>query len=325
MAHELMIPDRAEVPAYILNPELAKQANEEALAGISTGFPPRIKLAGKQFSLVDGNGNETPYPPAKLVAGPDGNLYLPVIVLRAKAAIQKTFYLGKFNPNAEGQSPDCFSNDGVRPDPSATSPQCDICANCPKNAYGSGTDQNGNATNGKACSDNKILAVFVPSAGVHGFKLPPASLKNWGLYVKQLSNAGIPLGMVKTLVGFDLTATFPVLVFQFGGYVPSDTVEKLALMAQTSEVEDIVSSQIKATAKALPAPAPVAAPVAVAPVQVDDLGLGLTPEPPAKPKAAPKAKAAEVVNIPTQAAQAPVQAAPAVNVSDDQLRESLGL
>jgi len=324
MAHELMIPDRAEVPAYILNPELAKQANEEALAGISTGFPARIKLAGKQFTLVDGNGNETPYPPAKLVPGPDGNLYLPIIVLRAKKEIQKSFYLGAFNPNVEASAPDCFSNDGARPDPTAKVPQYDLCAGCPQNAYGSGRDQSGNATNGKACTDNKILAAFVPNSGVHSFKLPPASLKNWGLYVKQLSNAGIPLGMVKTLVGFDMAATYPILVFQFGGWIPQEFTEKLALMAQTAEVEEIVSSQIKASTKAPPAPVqPVVAPVqAAAPVATDDLGLGLTPEPPKERKPRTPKAPAEVVQHPSAPA-APV--APTVSVSDEQLRNELGL
>jgi len=321
MAHELMIPDRAEVPAYILNPDLARQANEEALAGISTGYAARLKLAGKQFALVDGNGNETPYPPAKLVPGPDGNLYLPVVVLRAKKELQKSFYLTAFNPNAEAQAPDCFSNDGVRPDPSATAPQCDLCASCPQNAYGSGKDQQSNPTNGKACADTKILAVFIPNAGVHSFKIPPASLKNWGLYVKQLSNAGIPLGMVKTLVGFEMTVSFPVLVFQFGGWVPQEVTEKLAAMAQTSEVEEIVSAQIKATAK--PAAPAVQKPQVAAPVQapvVDDLGLGLgTPEPPKQTRTR-KPKEDNVVQHPAAA-----PAAPAAVVSDDDLRASLGL
>jgi hypothetical protein len=327
MSNDLMIPDRAEVPAYILNPELAKQANEDAVAGISTGVPPRVKLVGKQFALVDGNGEETPIPQGKLATGPDDNLYLPLIVLRAKPAIQKSYYIGAYNPKAEAQAPDCFSNDGITPDPSSAHLQCDTCALCPMNAYGSGKDQAGNPTDGKACSDNKVLAVFVPQQGIHQFKLPPSSLKNFGIYVKQLSAAGIALGTVRTFVGFDMTATFPKLVFKFGGYVPENTIEKLATMAQSAEVEEIVSSKISSSRKAIAAPAPAPAPAPVqaapAPVQtpVDDLGLEIeTPQPAAKPAGRPKKEA------PVQAAPAPVQAAPApVVVSDDELRASLGL
>jgi hypothetical protein len=281
----LMIPDAASVPAHIKNPELAKQANEDAAAGISTGIPARVKLSGKQFALVDGNGEETPYPPASLIPGPDGNTYMPMIVLRAKKALTKTWYAAAYNPDGDAVAPDCFSNDGEKPDASVAAPQADTCATCAYNAFGSGKDQNGNPTKGKACTDSKILAVFVPQYGIHSFKIPPASLKNFGLYVKHLSAAGIPVGAVKTLVGFDLTATFPVVVFQFGGYVDEKAMGKLAELAESSEVAEIISG-ITVT-QAAPAPKQVEAPkkeepvVETPPVTTDDLGLGLTPEPPA--------------------------------------------
>lgn len=335
--NDLMIPSRAEVPAYILNPELARQANEEAIQGITTGAPPRIKLSGKQFTLVDGNGTETPYPPASLTPGPDGNLYLQVIVLRAKPNLQKAWYSKPYNQSQEAEAPDCFSNDGVTPDVAngATPPivvehgcPARSCAECPKNAWGSATDAAGNARDGKACADNKILAVFIPKHGVHQFKIPPASLKNFGIYVKQLSASGIALGTVKTFVGFDMTATFPVLVFKFGGFLPEDAVGKLAEMAQSLEAEEIVTGKIQATNKpALPIPAPAPAPVAAPAVQapVDDLGLGLGTAPPAPAapaaKRGPKPKSVEQAPV----EPAPVAAAPAASVSDDELRAALGL
>jgi len=274
MSNELMIPSKAEIPAYILNPELARQANEDAAAGIGTGFPARIKLMGTKFALVDGNGEEKPFPPSKLFNGPDDNQYLPIIILRAKKPLQKAWYLRKYDPNADTfQAPDCFSNDGERPDLSSPSKQSETCAACPHNAFGSGTDQNGNATKGKACSDSKILAVFVPGFGIHSFKLPPASLKNFGLYVKQLSGSGIPLGTVKTLAGFDLAQTYPVLVFKFGGFLKPDHMAQLEEMAMSVEVEDIVRGiTVSAAAPALPAPPkPATAP----PPADDDLGLDL--------------------------------------------------
>lgn len=329
--YELMVPEAAAVPAYIRNPELARSANEEAAAGISTGFPARVKLSGKQFTLVNGNGEETPFPPAKLVAGPDGNVYLPVIVLRAKKSLVKTWYMHAFNPNAEAQAPDCFSNDSERPDASALAPQSELCANCPMNAYGSGTDQAGNATKGKACSDTKILAVFVPGFGVHSFKIPPASLKNFGLYVKQLSAAGIPLGTVKTLVGFDLTATFPVLVFQFGGFLPEDAMGKLSEMSVSPEVEEIVGGVVVA-----PASKQVAAPVQTPPPappeakQDDDpLGLNTAPPPPVQKRTrTPKQTPAPVQQQTTPADDLGLGggvSAGAGSVTDDQLRAELGL
>lgn len=256
----LVVPNKADVPAYILNPELARAQNEDAAAGISTGVPARIKANGKQFNLVDGNGEEKPYPPAKMVAGPDGNVYLRVIVLRAKKEISKILYLKAYNSANPPEAPDCQSSDGIRPDAAVLTPQSDQCATCQFNAWGSGIDQNGAPTKGKRCADVKILAVVVPEYGVHMLKIMPDSLKNFGLYVKSLSGAGIPLGMAQTLIGFDMTKSHPVYVFNFGGYVPEKSVAKLAELAQSPEVEEIVGRSAAAP-RALPAsPAPAAAP-----------------------------------------------------------------
>jgi hypothetical protein len=287
MAHEIMIPTAENLPAHIINPEMARQANADAAANISTGFPPRIKMAGKTFAVVDGGGAETAIKNKEMVEGPDENMYLKTVVLRARGPLQKVFYINEYDPNADGGAPDCFSNDGERPDGSIATPQCDVCANCPQNAYGSARKGEG-----KACADNKILALFLPNRGVHQLKITPASLKNWGMYVKKLSAAGIPVGMVFTLVGFDQEATFPVLTFQYGGPLPEAAVGKLADMAASTEAEDIITSKITAaaapaTTSAKPAekkPEPKPEPVKEA-APADDLGLGL--DEPAKQEAKP--------------------------------------
>ena len=341
---DLMNIDPAAVPAYIKDAEAAKAANEEAAAGISTGFPPRVKLSGKQFSLVDGNGDEAPFPPAKLAKGPDDNLYMPVVALTAKKALTKTWYAGAYNPDADGVGPDCFSNDSERPDPTAPAAQSETCALCPNNAWGSGTDQHGDATKGKACADTKHLAVLVPGFGIHTFKLPPASLKNFGLYLKQLTANSIPMDKVKTLVGFDLTVTHPVLVFRFGGYIDEKLIpalEKLAASPEVAEaiggvtssgpkqVEDLTQhedpaiaqaaavaanvAKVAKVAKAAAASAKAAADKAAAAAlttSVDDLGLGLdTP--------------AEEIKEP---AQGPAAVGPTGGVpTDEELMAELGL
>ncbi len=317
MTNELMVPDQSDVPSYIKDPVFAKAANEEAAAGISTGFSARVKLSGKQFTLVDGNGDETPFPPAKMIVGPDQNNYLPVIILRAKKALTKAWYASAFNPAVEAQAPDCFSNDAERPDPSAIAPQGDTCAACPMNAFGSGKDQAGNATQGKACADTKLLAVFVPGFGVHSFKIPPATLKNFGLYVKQLSANGIPLGTVKTLVGFDLTATFPVLVFRFGGYIGENLIPKLAELSTSTEAEEAIGG-ITVTPAAKQVEAPEKPKEIVSTVADDDLGFD-----------ASQGTTAPAAQDPALAATAPVQKPvvepSAQEVTDDQLRKELGL
>lgn len=297
MAQEmnLMIPDAAELPAYMINPELARQANEDAVFGVSTGYPPRIKMSGKQFVLVDGTGVETPIPGGKLFKGPDDNLYLKTVVVRAKKDLRKRWFATKFDPSKEGVMPDCFSNDGVRPDASIPTPQCDTCANCPNNAFGSGSNENGAATAGKACSDEKLIAVFLPGQGLYELKVTPASLKNWGLYVKALTSRGIPVGNVFTLVGFVPEATFPVLSFQYGGAVLEAGIAKLAALSTSPEAEEIVNQKMTFQAKPQPAAqaakpaaakpaaakpaAPKVVPPKVTPPVVEDDGLGLDDAP----------------------------------------------
>ena len=129
MSNDLMIPNQADVPAYILDAEAARKANEEAAAGIGTGFPARIKLSAKSFALVDGNGEEKAFPASKLYANPaDEQFYLPVVIVRAKAKLSKQFYLEAYDPSLDGVQPDCFSLDAERPDVSAPTPQSETCA-----------------------------------------------------------------------------------------------------------------------------------------------------------------------------------------------------
>ena len=286
MSNVMVIPEAENVPAHIRNPDAAKVANADAGCGISTGVPPRVKISAKTFKLVDGNGEEKPYPPAKMVADDEGNTYLPVIVLRAKRELRKTWYTGAYNPDEDAKAPDCFSEDTLKPHPEVNTPQSESCETCPLNAFGSGTDQNGNSTKGKACSDTKILAVFVPDFGVHSLKIPAASLKNFGLFVKNLSVKGIPVGSIKTLVGFDLTCDFPKLIFGFGGYLPEKVMPAIDKVRASEEVNDIIggtsatalavqpSDKAEADAKAKAEADAKAKAEADATAITDDLGLG---------------------------------------------------
>lgn len=268
------------IPAYILaRAAQAAADNEAALAGVSTGGVPRIKMNGTKFALVNAEGEETPFPQGKMVVGPDDNLYLPVIVLRAKVPLQKAFYLEAYNPNAaEFNAPDCASDDSIRPNAGVSNPQADACAMCPQNAFGSGRDQNGNPTKGKACTDNKIIAVYVANHGVFQLKIPPASLKGFGAYVKTLTGNSIALTDVTTYIGFDPNASFPIMVFEFGGYLPEKFLAPLAEKAASQEVIDIVGPVV--TPGSAPATRAIAAPKQQEPI------IEQAPEP--KKKDAPK-------------------------------------
>lgn len=310
----IVIPDN--VPAHILNPEAAAKANEDALAGISMGFPPSIKSKLGKFRLVDGAGDETVMKAKDLVEGE----YLTMVVLRARKPYEKIFYAAAYDPSqSEGKAPDCQSFDGEKPDSSVAEPQSKVCASCPQNAFGSGRNSNGEPTKGKACRDLKVLATFC-KGGIYRFAINPGSLKNWGAYVSALSQRGISLGNVKTLVGFsDDDAN--IMTFQFGGFLDVDVIQKLSEKAQSTEVVKI----IEPSTTPAPAPAPKAAPESepAGEASTDDLGLDEEPEkkpkPKEKPKAAPKPKAEKKAD--PEPESEPEVAGP----SDDELAAALDL
>jgi hypothetical protein len=302
-----------DIPNYAVSVATAKTANADALQGISTGFPPSIRIKRNGFRVVDGNGDEMNLKPNDLAGGE----FLDVVILAAKPGLNKVYYEAAYDPNqVEPTAPDCFSLDGVTPDKSVNKPVNPACATCPMNAFGSGRNAAGQPTKGKACADSKILAVF-RKGSVYSFKIPPASLKNFGLYVKNLTNRGVPLGNVITYVGFDENADYSVLQFRVGAFIPESAKEALLAVSKSQEVGDIVRPM---EYRALPPPktdAEVdAAVVKAAPTAEQTLGS------PAQ-SAAPKRRGRPAA---TEAAQEPAKTAPSAAVmSDDEITKALGL
>ncbi len=217
MSNQLaVLPEAGSVPAYFTGSTI----NDEAIANVQVGYPPSLRMTNTgRFKMVSSDGTDMILGAKDLAEGvTEGERdSLHGVVVRAKADLVKAFYATKFDPNKEAQPPDCFSSDGKRPDLSSPNPQCDTCAMCKLNAFGSGTNAAGEASKGKACSDNKILAYYW-KGGLYEVKIPPASLKIWGRYAKDLETRNIPVNGVLTLVHIDLEGSFPALVFNFGGF-----------------------------------------------------------------------------------------------------------
>lgn len=328
-----VIPDN--LPAYLQGGDFG--ANEEAISNLSLGGFPYIKLNGTRFQAVEGDNEHN------LAV-----LELPVVIMRAAPALRKKWYATKYNPNSvdPNKRPDCFSDDGVAPHALSTTPQSKTCAACPHNAFGSGRDQDGNPTDGKACSDNKQLAVFTQApiqAGaensVFGMRLPPASLKNFALYVKSLTSKRVPLAAALTVVGFDQNSSYPILTFRFGGLLNEQQYARITEMSQGDEVLTIITPTPGGHATQAPAPAPAAKSESAA--LVDSLGLDdpapAKATPKVEPKPAPEPAAAATSDIddmfgdlapkpaPAKKEAAQTAAAEVVDESDDDLARELGL
>lgn len=287
-----MVSIPANLPAFLQNmPELAA-LNTDAMQGLSVGMPPSIGLNGTRF-IVKENGEETTLPSLE-IAG---------IILKAKATIDKAWYATKYTPGVEVSAPDCFSKDGQRPDPMASSPQHDSCAGCPQNEYGSGKDAQGNPSKGKACRDSKVLAIYTNN-NVYQFNIPPASLKAFAGYVRTLTQRGVYLPACITKIGFDPAFTYPVLTFEFGGYLTEEQFTKILPKISSQEVCDIVGGT------------PAALPAAPAPTQV---------KVEEKPTAAKKNAAPKVQPITPEVVEEVPAEAQSAAPSDADLAAALGI
>lgn len=254
MSNEVIIP---AAPAYLAaliaaNPSLAL-INADALSGSAKPMPPTI-VADKGRFIKKQDGEEiTIVFPATM---PNGDAHpaagqpiavLQGVVLKAKPGKEKAWYATAYTPGQETQSPDCFSDDGVKPDPSCRLKQCDNCASCPQNVFGSGTKQDGSPSDGKACADRKVTALFA-AGSAYRFAVPPASLKNWDSYCNQLTTKGLPLPAVITIIGFEQGDTAYKLTFAFGGMLAEAQLGAVVKMLDAPEVKDIVSPRNAQTA-----------------------------------------------------------------------------
>lgn len=158
----------------------------------------KIKVTqDKKFMLPDGSRSEGP---------------LDLVVVDFVS--RNEYYEGSYDPN-NIVSPVCFAI-GPEPKslaPSANSPdkQCDDCASCPMNQFGS-------AGKGKACKNSRLLAVLQPDAEedtpIWLLQVSPTALKAFDGFVGNVNRAfGMPPISVVVEVGFNDGETFPSLTF----------------------------------------------------------------------------------------------------------------
>ena len=198
----------SNVPAFARNNELSDTA--KALTGGGAGVSTkRISIKGGVFRLVAGG---------KEVAAIEDR-HLDVIIVRAAPKVSRIFYAGAYNAEAIVR-PDCWSNDGEKPDASITAPQSKTCMGCPQNEAGSG---NGNS---RACRFQQRLAVVLannPEGDVLQLTLPATSIfgKEEGdkrplqAYARFLAAQTPPVNpeQIVTRMKFDTKAESPKLFF----------------------------------------------------------------------------------------------------------------
>ena len=167
-------------------------------------------------------------------------------------AIEKTYYeQDEYDANSH-VTPVCYAlrpagaegDKGMRPHAAAPKKQAESCDACPHNVFGSAIKGRG-----KRCKDNRKLFVLagvtdpeqMKSIEVRQISIPPASLRNWGQYLKSLPDV-TETGHISSVY----TVIEPVvppgamgyqLTFRFGGRLPEALFEAVVKKAPTIQAD----------------------------------------------------------------------------------------
>ena len=198
----------SNAPSFARNHELSETA--KALTGGGVGnSSQRISIKGGVFRLLAGG---------KEIASIDER-FLDVIIVKAAPKVSRIFYAKSYDgDNITG--PDCWSNDGERPEASAENKQSTTCMTCPQNIAGSGQG------NSRACRYQQRLAVVLDNnieGAVLQLTLPATSVfgKEDGdkrplqAFARNLALQNPPISpeMIVTRMKFDTKAEAPKLHF----------------------------------------------------------------------------------------------------------------
>lgn len=280
--------------------------NKDLTQGVAPSFP-IISFRGKVWRIIAG-GEEL------IVQNSDGDpvASMKFVIVKSSPHVSKLFYEKKY---AEGDDnpPDCYSTEGVKPDPDAPKKQSPTCAACPMNQFGSRITEDGKKA--KACTDNRRVAVVQYPRVDHNLgpallRVPPTSLGNLMKLGSALEKAGVPYQAVAVKVGFDQSVSYPKLTF-----TPTDVLDAEKAQIIRDWMDDAVMDGIFSTPVHDPAtedakPSEVAAPASS--------GRGITDTPEAREPAdeAPKASK-EADDAPADEAPKRQRAAVADDVADE--------
>lgn len=212
-------------------------------AGIQASFA-IVGYKGKVWSLRYRGDN-------KPIMRPDGDgpaASIELVIIKAPIHLSKIYYETGY---VEGSNapPDCFSNDAVKPDPTAKKIQNPVCATCKWNAWGSRiVQQAGRTSAGKACSDSKRLAV-VPLQNLRNedlggpmlLRVPPASLQDLALYGSALAKYSYPYYAVATRVSFDVKEAYPKFLFQAIRALTDDEAQIIIELQRSDAIERVLA------------------------------------------------------------------------------------
>lgn len=222
----------AVIPAHLKSAQL-DDVTKNLMGGVPSNK--RLSIKGGVFSMVvDG----------ELVAKNEDRA-MDIVIVNAAPKTSRTFYTGGYK-EGETKLPDCWSNDGVKPDPRGEAVQSTACATCPMNIAGSGEGST------RACRYNRRLAVLlgndVEHSAVYQLVLPSQSIFGKGengklpleAYAKFLGNNGLTVTSVVTEMRFDTSSATPKLTFRAVRPLTAEELTVAVDMGQSPEAQAAV-------------------------------------------------------------------------------------
>lgn len=190
---------------------------------------------------------------------------LNVIIVDMLKDVSRTYYAKEYDPEGKPTLPDCWSNDGRKPDAKASAPQSSTCGECAMNVDGSG--QKGR---GKACRFQRRVAVLVdgdPTGEVYQMSFAAKSLFGKGVgnvhpfesYCNYLRANGEAPDTVVTKVMYDLDADTLTLKFQAVRHLTQEEADLVDAAYANPETQKYIQLTVAEADGVTAKPTPVAA------------------------------------------------------------------
>lgn len=219
-------------------PAAARGVDEitKALMGGSS-IGKRISILGGVWRMIAG-GEE-------IAKNEDRNL--DVVIVNAAAKTSRSYYKGTYSEESKGQLPDCWSNDGIKPDPKSEAPQASACANCPMNVAGSGQGTS------RACRFHRRVAVVLANNIEQGevFQLVLPSQSIFGkaedgkmpleAYARFIGGHGLSINSVVTELKFDTSSATPKIVFRAVRPLTEDEMDAVIEHGQSQDAINAIT------------------------------------------------------------------------------------
>lgn len=167
------------------------------------------------------------------------------VLVKSNPYLTKQYYAKGF-VEGDSSAPDCFSIDGKVPSEASPAKQHTNCAACPMNTFSKINESTGKKT--KPCQDNRKMALLPADDLVNELfggpmlaRIPAASLKDLAMFGDTLKARGFSYNSVRVRIGFDLTVSYPKLVFRAIRPLTDEEADKVLEWYQSDAVAKMLA------------------------------------------------------------------------------------